>query len=68
MAVRLARENGTIELDVRDHGPGLPAAFDPQASLGLKIAGSLARDDLGGSLDLTPAGPGTRATVRWIAR
>ncbi len=68
VAVRLACENGTIVLDVRDHGPGLPVAFDPQASLGLKIAGSLARDDLGGSLDLTAAGPGTRATVRWVAR
>jgi two-component sensor histidine kinase len=68
VTVRLARENGAIELDVRDRGPGLPEAFDSQASLGLKIAGSLARDDLGGSLDLTAAGPGTRATVRWVAR
>jgi two-component sensor histidine kinase len=68
VTVRLARENGAIELAVRDHGRGLPEPFDPGSSLGLKIAGSLARDDLGGSLDLMPAGPGTRATVRWIAR
>jgi two-component sensor histidine kinase len=68
VAVRLMRDEGTIELAVRDHGPGLPADFNPTASLGLKIAGSLARDDLGGSLELAAAGPGTRATVRWIAR
>ena len=29
VAVRLARENGAIELAVRDHGPGLPAAVRP---------------------------------------
>jgi two-component sensor histidine kinase len=65
VAVQLHRHDGAIELVVRDHGPGLPEQFDPHASLGLKIAGSLARDDLGGSLVLASAEPGTRATVRW---
>jgi len=60
-----ALQHGGGDVAVRDHGPGLPDAFDPHASLGLKIAGALARDDLGGSLELTSAAPGTLATVRW---
>ena len=39
------------------------------ASLGLKIAGALARDDLGGSLDLDPGRPGhPRDRPRGVAR
>ncbi len=53
------------ELAVRDHGPGLPSAFDPGASLGLKIATALARDDLAGRLEIENANPGVLATVTW---
>ena len=54
-----------VVVEVRDHGPGLPDGFDPTASLGLKIASALAHDDLGGSLELAAAAPGTRATLRF---
>jgi two-component sensor histidine kinase len=65
VTVRLHRDGDEAELEVRDHGPGLPADFDSQRSLGLKIATALAREDLGGALTLGYAMPGTRASVRW---
>ncbi len=55
-------------LVVRDHGPGLPAAFDASSSLGLTIASALARDDLRGSLELATDDPGVRAELRWRLR
>jgi two-component system, sensor histidine kinase PdtaS len=64
-SVRLAEEDGTAVLEVRDRGPGLPRDFDPQRSLGLKIAYALVADDLGGTIELVPAHPGVRAVVRW---
>ncbi len=67
VAVRLGARDGTAELEVRDHGPGLDPDFDPQRSLGLKIAYALVTDDLGGTIDLVPADPGVRAVVRWRA-
>jgi len=65
--VRLALEGDETVLEVRDHGPGLPAAFRPGASLGLRIAHALAADDLRGELVLANAEPGVRAVLRWPA-
>jgi two-component sensor histidine kinase/putative methionine-R-sulfoxide reductase with GAF domain len=65
VAVELAREGAETLLVVRDRGPGLPPAFEAGGSLGLRIAQSLAADDLGGSLVLLDAAPGVRAELRW---
>ena len=46
-------------------GPGLPAGFDPDRSLGLKIARALTADQLRGELMLEDASPGVRARLTW---
>lgn len=65
--VRLRSDGEQIELSVDDVGPGLPADFDPERSLGLKIARALAADQLGGTLELEDGAPGVRARLRWSA-
>ena len=65
--VRLRRDGDSIELEVADRGPGLPAEFDPERSLGLKIAHALAADQLRGELVLEDAAPGVSARLRWSA-
>ena len=63
--VSLAQQGNTIELVVVDRGPGLPDGFDPERSLGLKIALALATDQLRGALLLEDAAPGVRARLTW---
>jgi two-component sensor histidine kinase len=63
--VSLTRQGNTIELVVVDRGPGLPDGFDPERSLGLKIALALATDQLRGELLLEDAAPGVRARLTW---
>ena len=65
--VALRRDGELIELVVADAGPGLPAEFDPEQSLGLKIARALAADQLRGELVLEDASPGVRARLTWSA-
>ncbi len=65
--VALRRDGDLVELIVADAGPGLPAEFDPEQSLGLKIARALAADQLRGELVLEDASPGVRARLAWSA-
>ena len=67
MSVRLRADGGRIELVVEDRGPGLPEGFDPERSLGLKIARALSADRLHGELVLEDAEPGVRARLVWGA-
>ncbi len=64
--VRLERlADGALRLEVRDHGPGLPEGFDPDAgsnSLGMRLITGMLRQ-LEGSLEAHPAAPGTRFVV-----
>ncbi len=50
-------DGATVRFRIVDHGGGLPDGFDlgRDAGLGLTIVQTLIRDDLGGSLRLTPA-------------
>ena len=63
--VRLERRDGLVELVVADRGPGLPTGFDPDQSLGLKIARALASEQLFGELVLEDGRPGLRARLVW---
>mgnify|MGYP006277917153 CR=1 FL=1 len=63
--VRLRRAGDAIELEVADRGPGLPPDFDPERSLGLKIAHALAADQLRGELVLADGAPGVVARLAW---
>jgi two-component sensor histidine kinase/putative methionine-R-sulfoxide reductase with GAF domain len=63
--VRLRRVDDAIELEVADRGPGLPPVFDPERSLGLKIAHALAADQLRGELVLADGAPGVVARLTW---
>ncbi len=67
VSVRLRADGGRIELVVEDRGPGLPEGFDPERSLGLKIARALSADRLHGELVLEDAEPGVRARLVWGA-
>jgi PAS domain S-box-containing protein len=62
--VRLNRHVGGVELIVSDHGVGLPSGFDPDKSAGLgsRLILSLATQ-LGGSVEIQDARPGTRIRV-----
>jgi len=52
--VRLARDDGTVEVDVVDDGVGLPPDFTIERSpgLGLSIVQALVTTELGGSIEL----------------
>jgi two-component sensor histidine kinase len=65
--VRLAQAGDRLELVVADRGPGLPVDFDPDRSLGLKIARALTADQLHGELILEDGAPGVRARLIWSA-
>jgi two-component sensor histidine kinase len=66
--VRVVRsDRGALDVEVVDHGRGLPAGFSIDGSdrLGLAIARTLVESELGGQLTLDPgAGGGTVAAVR----
>jgi two-component sensor histidine kinase len=63
--VALRQTGELIELTVADTGPGLASDFDPEQSLGLKIARALAADQLRGDLVLEDGSPGVRARLTW---
>jgi two-component sensor histidine kinase len=53
-----------LAVDVADDGAGLPAGFDTAAGgLGLQIVRTLVEGELGGTLRLGGAGPGTRVEL-----
>jgi two-component sensor histidine kinase len=60
--VRVARDEGHLEVDVVDDGVGLPPGFglSGSAGLGLSIVQALVTTELGGSIELT-SDRGTRA-------
>jgi two-component sensor histidine kinase len=64
--VKLERlADGALRLEVRDHGPGLPEGFDPDAgsdSLGMRLITGMLRQ-LEGSLEARTVDPGTRFVV-----
>ncbi len=62
--VGLRRSGETIELTVSDEGSG--PSSDSEAGLGLRIAQALVSGELGGELELAPAGSG-KAVVRFPA-
>jgi two-component sensor histidine kinase len=55
----------SLVVTVTDDGAGLPEGFDQRSGtgLGLQIVRTLVEGELGGSLSLAPAGPGTRVCV-----
>jgi two-component sensor histidine kinase len=55
VSVRLAREDGAVEVDVIDDGVGLPPGFTLERSpgLGLSIVQALVTTELGGSIELS---------------
>ena len=61
-----AKENGIVELIVRDNGVGLPKEFDIHKtdSLGLKLVATLAENQLDGELKLNRR-YGTKFTIRF---
>jgi two-component system, sensor histidine kinase PdtaS len=65
IGVLLKREDGSLLLEVRDDGRGLPAGFslDDGAGLGLSIVRGLVESELGGEMALDGGG-GTTAVVR----
>jgi len=66
IAVGLARDAaGEIRLTVSDHGVGLPSGFDwrRSRSLGMRLIHALS-SQLGATLAIEPAEPGTRFAVR----
>lgn len=69
--IRVAEDNGTVELRVEDDGNGLPPGFNIERdkSLGLRIARTLAATDLGGSYTLEPRpGGGAVSIIRFPTR
>lgn len=67
VALTLTRlDRGKIRLEVRDHGPRLPAGFDttPSKSLGMKLIGRFGRQ-FGGKPVWENAGPGTRVLLEF---
>jgi two-component sensor histidine kinase len=60
--ISLGRSPDEIVVVVRDNGQGMPA--DMQLGLGLEIAQTLVREELGGYIDWRDLGPGTEVVVR----
>jgi two-component sensor histidine kinase len=65
VSVRVARDDGVVEVDVVDDGIGLPAGFTIERSsgLGLSIVQALVTTELGGSIELHGE-DGTRVHLR----
>lgn len=65
LTVRILEQQG-LRLEVRDHGPGLPAEFDvaKSGSLGMKLIARLGRQ-LGGKPEWQNADPGTRFVLEF---
>ena len=66
VCVRLARDDGTVIVDVIDDGVGLPPAFSVEESggLGLSIVQTLVTTELGGTMELrSDAGTRVRLTI-----
>jgi two-component sensor histidine kinase len=65
VSVRVARDDGVVEVDVVDDGIGLPAGFTIERSsgLGLSIVQALVTTELGGSIELHGE-HGTRVHLR----
>lgn len=64
VTLRLTHHDGTVRVEVRDDGVGIPADFDLDAgtSLGLRLIRSLSRQ-IDGSVDVVDAAPGALATL-----
>jgi two-component sensor histidine kinase len=63
ISVVLSRDDGRLEVEVRDDGRGLPPGFRlERAGLGLQIVRSLVESELGGRL-VVDGGEGTTARV-----
>ena len=64
-AVTLAvnRIRDRLRLRISDDGKGLPADFDPAASLGLSIVTTLVESELGGTLSFESSGSGTTVAI-----
>jgi two-component sensor histidine kinase len=69
--IELHQENDgeAVRFRIVDHGTGLPDGFDlaRDAGLGITIVQTLIRDDLGGALQLSPAGRGSGAVATLTA-
>jgi signal transduction histidine kinase len=63
IAIRLAREDGAILVEVRDDGKGLPDPAEESSGLGLKILRYRA-SLMGGTLSIERKLPGTRVALR----
>ena len=66
VCVRLARDDGTVTVDVIDDGVGLPPAFSVEESggLGLSIVQTLVTTELGGTIELrSEVGTRVRLTI-----
>jgi two-component sensor histidine kinase len=65
VSVRVARDDGVVEVDVVDDGIGLPRGFTIERSsgLGLSIVQALVSTELGGSIELHGE-HGTRVHLR----
>ncbi len=65
LTLRVAHDpDGTVTLDIRDDGPGLPEGFDPDKprGVGLKLMNNIVRFQLGGTLDMRDDN-GTRVRI-----
>ena len=66
VAVRLAREDHELVVQVVDDGVGLPEGFslDSSRGLGLSIVQALVTSELGGSIEMSDEAGGTEVTLR----
>jgi DNA-binding LacI/PurR family transcriptional regulator/signal transduction histidine kinase len=63
ISIRLAREDGSVLVEVRDDGKGLPDPAEESSGLGLKILRYRA-SLMGGELSMERESPGTRIALR----
>jgi two-component sensor histidine kinase len=59
--------DGRVRIELKDHGPGLPAGLEPEhaSGLGLKLMFGLVRHQLGGQLDLESGPEGVVVRIRF---
>ena len=64
--VQLTRRDAHLEIDVEDDGVGLDAdwTLDGSTGLGLSIVKALVTGELGGSIEMSATGSGTRVHLR----